>query len=138
MGLEEQMLQAAQKMWTLSSEANRVTLNAQIEASQNRLRVMRLELDRQRTLLHSSQESSSAPQTANHSAEAIDEDIGYYRKKLETQLGEEQKKREAVVKVAIAAGKGENIKAANPDAPANSVEHELAVAERNISRIKGM
>ncbi|KNC96665.1 AGC/DMPK/GEK protein kinase [Spizellomyces punctatus DAOM BR117] len=131
--LEEKMLQAAEKMWSLSSELNRTTLTNQIEASQNRLRGLRLEQDRYRSLLPS-EDPSTTSTSLEQSSEIIEEDIGYYRKKLETQLAEEERKRDGLIKVSNAVARSAN--KPRTRSSTQTPEHELVVAERNVAKIK--
>ncbi|KAI9002649.1 hypothetical protein BC832DRAFT_560539 [Gaertneriomyces semiglobifer] len=136
--LEEKMLHAAEKMWSLSSEANRATLNSQIDAAQNRLRGLRVEQDRYKALLQASDEPRTSFALIDQSHESLDEDICFFRKRLDAQLAEELRKRDALVKVATATPKPADNRTprTGKGLTISTTDQELNIVDRNIAKIK--
>ncbi|KAJ3014858.1 hypothetical protein HKX48_004913 [Thoreauomyces humboldtii] len=128
--LEEKMLQAAEKMWSLSSESNRTTLDTQIAATQGRLAALREELD-VLSMVDAEVASADTLEPTVYNESTAEADIVHWRKKLEAQLTEEKGRVAVLSKAPESPSK--------KDKTRNSmivVDPELAASERTIARIK--
>ncbi|KAJ3161729.1 CDC42 binding protein kinase [Geranomyces michiganensis] len=130
--LERKMLSAAEKMWIASAGVHRVTLEAQIESTKNRLSGMTAELERLREQDRSG-ESLGIEQTVES---GIEEDLAQFKRKLEAQIAEEERKKIAVLKVA-GVEKGGTVRGRDKAPKVGpGAESELALSERNIDKLK--
>ncbi|KAI9104066.1 hypothetical protein DFS34DRAFT_305095 [Phlyctochytrium arcticum] len=139
--LEEKMLQAAEKMWSLSNDQNRGTLTNQIDASQARLRGLKLEQERYRSLLPV-EEGGAAASSLEQISESVEEDVGQLKKRLESLVADEERKREGLLKVSTATAvektASEKSSGKSSGTRTKATEQEIAAVDRNITRIKGI
>ncbi|KAJ3039406.1 hypothetical protein HDV00_012283 [Rhizophlyctis rosea] len=151
--LEEKMMGAAERMWGVATEAQKGGITQQIQASQGRLRGLKAELERQNQALSGLQAEEGGgggggmvtPGTPSFTDETDAEDeLSHAIRRLEVQLDEEQKKRDAVLRMekTVDGGNGGNSpdKKVNRRSARESLAHELADtefahAEKNISKI---
>ncbi|KAJ3325912.1 Rho-associated protein kinase 2 [Boothiomyces sp. JEL0866] len=117
--VEENMRNAGSKMLELITDAQKVTVINQIDASNRRIRTLNMELEK---LL----EEESGVDTHSHAnaAESL-------RKELAAQLEDEVKKREALSKLAV----GDKKKKHNSE-QAKAIEVEILTSDRIIAKIK--
>ncbi|KAJ3170832.1 hypothetical protein HDU87_008717 [Geranomyces variabilis] len=131
--LERKMLSAAEKMWILSAGVHRITLEAQIESTKSRLGGMTAELERLREQDRSQEGLGVEPVPDS----GIEEDVAQFKRKLEAQIGEEERKKIAVLKVTGAERSGTIRGRDKAPKVGPGAESELALSERNIEKLKG-
>ncbi|KAJ3296237.1 hypothetical protein HK104_001802 [Borealophlyctis nickersoniae] len=137
--LEEKMLNAAERMWSLSTEAQKASVSTQIQGSQARLKGLKAELERHKSLLASvgaSEEGQATPPVQSDAgAEGGEEDVSLYIRKVEMLLEEEQRKKQAVSKLSGSPEKGDLIKRRSRDSMSLMADSELALAEKTVAKL---
>ncbi|KAJ3055695.1 hypothetical protein HK097_009662 [Rhizophlyctis rosea] len=135
--LEEKMINAAERMWGVSTEAQRQSISQQIQASHGRLKILRGEFEKQKGILagiegdgsSAASVGSGSPMTPAFSfAHDQEEDLEIVIQQVEAQLEDERKKRDAVLRMNNNGG-GSTDKLSNRRSAKDSLAQELADSE---------